>query len=109
MRCYQHVGLTSEAEAFLSENVATEPNLICPHCSEVITTKKVVISSEEYDAFYGDGPTLPTYRLKNGEAIKEVVQAMPWSSGPMGFLCLENSKGEEMFQWTEKEIEEESE
>lgn len=105
MRCYQHVGLTAEAEEYLEKNVVKIPVSYCPHCKEVLSTKMKVIASKEYDAFYGDGPSLDTYECIDGSTIKEVVQCMPWSSGPMGFLCLEKD-GKKMLEWTEKEIEE---
>jgi hypothetical protein len=106
MRCYQHVGLTAAAEDFLEKNVKKVPNQICHHCKEVITTKRKVLDTYQYDAFYGNGPTLHQYELNDGDTVKEVVQAMPWSSGPIGFLCLKNSRDQLFCQWTEKEIEE---
>lgn len=39
MRCYQHIGLTEKAKTFLNENVNIIPDIVCPKCDEVITTK----------------------------------------------------------------------
>ena len=98
MRCHQFVGLNKEADKFLRDNVAQIPNIICPHCKTVISTKRKVLSTEHQDAFYGDGPTLHIYELKDGRICSEILQAQPWSSGPMSFLCLE-IRGKKMFEW----------
>lgn len=100
MRCHQYVGLTKEAEKFLEENVERVPATTCPKCGEVISTTPNVIATDFQDAFYGDGPTMNTYKLKDGRVAKEILQAQPWSSGPMSFLCLE-IEGKKLFQWKE--------
>jgi hypothetical protein len=98
MRCYQFVGLTNEAKKFLEENVEMIPNMVCPDCGKVLTTKQNIINTETMDLFYGDGPTVNQYRLNDGRVISEVVQGVPWSSGPMAFLCL-LIDGVEEFKW----------
>lgn len=103
MRCYQHMGVTKEAHEFLVENVKMVPSTVCPKCGEVISEKMSIKVYAEEDAFYGDGPSLCEYTLKEGGVVREVVQAMPWSSGPVGFLCLE-IEGKRMFEWPEEEI-----
>ena len=103
MRCYQHRGLTKEAEKFLTQHVKIIPDKFCPRCSEVLSWKKKVISTEHIDMFCGDGPCLHTYELKSGDTVKEVVQSFPWSSGPVCFLCL-IIEGKRMFEWDQKEI-----
>jgi len=103
MRCYQHIGLTDEAEHFLDVNAETE-SVKCPTCGCGTVTRRKILKTEEEALFYDDGPLLQTYLLKDGRECKEAVQCAPWSSGPMGFLCLEID-GEEVFKWTEKEIE----
>lgn len=85
-RSYQHIGLTEEAENFMEK-----------HC--VTTNAKITV-----DLFYGDGPCLHQYKSKNGNTIKEVVQEAPWSSGPMGFLCLEDENGIRFCEWSEEDI-----
>lgn len=104
MRCYQHFGLTGEAELYLKENCVTIPDIVCPDCSKVITTKRKVLGMENKGVFYEDGPTLHTYEGKDGKIIKEIVQAMPWSSGPCGFLCLELEDGTRIGEWSQEEI-----
>ena len=104
MRCYQHYGLTDEAEKYLKENCALEPDIVCPDCGKVISTKRKVLSFAHHEAFYSDGPILHVYKGKDGKKIKEVVQAMPWSSGPCGFLCLELEDGSRIGEWSDKEI-----
>lgn len=103
MRCYQHRGVTKEACDFLSANVKMVPLIVCPKCGEVISKKMDCSIYVVKDAFYDDGPSLYKYNLKDGRIAKEVVQAMPWSSGPVGFLCLEVD-GNCMFEWPEEEI-----
>ena len=98
MRCYQHVGLTKEAHEFLANNVEMIPDLICSDCGKVITTKQNIVATQVADMFYDDGPTLNAYRLNDGRTAVEVVQMAPWSSGPMGFLCL-SIDNERVFEW----------
>lgn len=91
MRSTQEFGLTKEACMFLNENCAMIPNQTCPHCGEVISTqldRKIYDSAKDYGMF-DDGPDLYEYTLKDGSKVKEIVQAVPWSSGPCIFLCLE--------------------
>lgn len=104
MRCYQHVGLTKEAQEFLAKNVKMVPSTVCPKCGEVISEKMDFRVYAREDVFHGDGPSLHEYNLESGGEVKEIVQAMPWSSGPVGFLCLE-TEGKRMFEWSEKSIE----
>ena len=104
MRCFQFMGLTDVAEEWLDKHCAQVPGETCPHCYEVLTWKKVVVSEKHLDSFFGDGPTLHVYRLKNGNTVKEVVQAEPWSSGPVCFLCLELEDGSKIGKWSEEEI-----
>jgi hypothetical protein len=98
------MGLTGEAEVFLDKNCVTIPSEKCPHCDGVIRTTKEVVFAKQHDSFYGDGPTLHTYKLKNGGTVTEVIQAEPWSSGPVCFLCLELEDGTKICQWDEEEI-----
>ena len=107
MRCYQEVGLKTEALIWLNENVELidDENMKCPHCGIAISKKRHAISTNHVDMFYGDGPELFTYKTKDGRIISEIVQTSPWSSGPMAFLCLQDDNtGEKMFEWTENEI-----
>jgi hypothetical protein len=80
----------------------------CPHCGK---PSGQIMDMEVYDSetgvgygMFNDGPPLYKYNLKDGRTAYEVVQTVPWSSGPMIFLCLEIDK-EKQFLWTEKEIE----
>lgn len=103
IRMYQHIGLTTEAYVFLTENTKRVPSSVCPKCSHAISTRMDFKIYMEEDVFYGDGPSLHEYSLKDGRVVREVIQAMPMSSGPMGFLCLEID-GERLFEWTDDEI-----
>jgi hypothetical protein len=108
-RSWQFVGLKPEATAWLDENVRTvrEPAGKCPTCSRdgYVQCSREVISSTKHDSFYGEGPTLHVYRLKDGRKVVEVVQDEPWSSGPVTFLCLEVD-GKRMFEWPQADIDE---
>lgn len=105
MRTYQHFGLTGTAELWLEKFCVQEPEVVCPICDHVLITKLKILSEEQLDSFYENGPVLHTYLTKNGGIVKEVVQMMPWSSGPCGFLCLELEDGTRIGEWDEEEIE----
>lgn len=107
MRCTQLRGLTKEAINFLNENCIRVPTQFCPHCQGVLTYKQ---QSEVYEdaahaGMFDDGPNLYKYFLKDGSAVKEIIQAIPWSSGPCIFMCLEDEKGTRLFEWPISEIE----
>jgi len=106
MRCSQYFGLSAEADLYIKENVAEVPNILCPHCSKVVNTKiDAHVYKIDEDDYMGWGhPPLSEYRMKDGSILKEVVQDVPWSSGPCYFLCLENEDGEQVFEWPEEEI-----
>lgn len=104
MRQYQHMGLTPDAQHFLEENVVTIPDIICPNCGEVIKQKMDATVIGREALFYDDGPAIIEYKLDDGRICTEVLQCSPWSSGPMGFMCLEID-GKRMFEWTDEEIE----
>jgi hypothetical protein len=63
--------------------------------------------NQEYKGRYTTGMfeeelALATYtNPANGEVYKEVVQCVPWSSGPMIFTCLEDADGNKLFSWIE--------
>jgi len=105
MRCYQHVGLKPEALKFLQQNVVMVPDSVCPNCKHVISTKMKCKLIRKIDLFYEDGPGEFEYTLKDGRICKEKLDSSPWSSGPVGFTCLEID-GEKMFEWTEAEMSE---
>jgi hypothetical protein len=104
MRCYQHIGLKQEAVKWLEKNVLVAPKEFCPNCNHVISTQMCSIVYETPELFYDDGPALNQYELADGGIVREIVQLAPWSSGPMGFLCLERENGDRLFQWTGKEV-----
>lgn len=110
MRCYQEVGLTPEANAWIDQNAMQVPRQTCPKCGEVITWMYDCRVYETQEMFYEDGPSLREFKLKDGRIAREVVQCSPWSSGPMAFFCLEveypDGSIERMFEWKEEEISE---
>ena len=111
MRCFQLRGLTAEAEAWLGAYCLHETLTVCPHCNRPLDEPEVgglvVVKQEHIDSFYTDGPTLHTYAAVVGGKpldVKEVIQAEPWSSGPVCFLCLELEDGTRIGEWPEEEI-----
>lgn len=99
MRCDQYIGLTTEAQEFLSEHEITpEPCSCCkrpfpPKLEQICTYRG--INNTEYP--------LNRHFLMGGRYADEFLQADPWSSGPMFFIGLRVSDGQE-FSWSEEEI-----
>lgn len=110
MRCTQTMGLSEEAHEFLRENQLVEViNKDCPHCGGVLERVNKP-SQRVYDnetgkiaGMFDDGPELNEYDLQDGRKAREVVQAVPWSSGPCIFLCLEID-GRKEFLWSDEDI-----
>ena len=105
MRCTQLQGLSPEAAAFLDQEAEREAIVTCPKCGEMITEGYVKrgYASAASSGMFDDGPELFEYTLTNGDKVREIVQAVPWSSGPCIFLCLERD-GKNIFEWPEDEI-----
>jgi len=102
MRSDQHAGLTIKAEQFLQDNCSLVQKP-CPTCGQpYLQRDKQDYSS--YKGMFGDEYPLQEYTLKDGTKVKEIVQADPWSSGPIFFLCLEDQKGEHLFEWPQEAI-----
>jgi len=81
--------------------VGTRP---CPHCGKFTEEKMETIADGRYTlGMFGEEEPLRTYKLKDGRTAMEVVQAEPWSSGPVIFTCLEVD-GERIGEWPQKEI-----
>jgi len=105
MRMHQYMGLTKKAERFLEVNIKMVPDIICPKCKEVITMKRDTKPYSKIQGMYPeDTYALLEYYLKDGTIVKEVLQAQPWSSGPMSFICLELENGKKIFKWSKEEI-----
>jgi len=106
MRCTQVIGLNKLAQEFINENVQRIPFSPCPHCGKLTQTTMAlkVYASAADQGMFDDGPELFEYTLKDGKKVREVVQAVPWSSGPCIFLCLEDEDGKRLFEWSEEEI-----
>lgn len=104
MRCTQFVGLSEEASAFLDENASVVGANPCPHCGEPTVQVKETIKDGRYTyGMFEEELSLSTYRLKDGRIAKEIVQASPWSSGPVIFTCLEVD-GERVGEWSDEDI-----
>jgi len=106
VRCTQIIGLTNEARKYIHDNVKQVSDLKCPKCHTTVTQK--IVSRIYKDAsdrgMFDDGPMLEEYTLNDGKKVREIIQATPWSSGPCIFMCLENEKGERMFEWAQEDI-----
>lgn len=98
------MGLTTEAEKYLEENAAEVPSVVCPSWGHIISYTKESKVYETPDCWYGEGPQLKEYIMKDGQKIKEIIQKNIWDSGPNIFLCLEDESGEKLFEWGEEEM-----
>lgn len=106
MRCTQIMGLPDEAQAFLQDNLGDVENK-CPKCAHVLDIEKQqgkIYRVAKEAGMYDDGPGLFEYTLKDGKKVKEVIQAVPWSSGPCIFMALEDEKGKRLFEWSQEDI-----
>jgi hypothetical protein len=107
IRMTQDMGLHKSADEFLQEFCKRTEVVECPTCHHKTGGSFVsrIWEDASHLGMFEDGPALREYTLKNECKVKEVVQASPWSSGPMIYLCLEDEHGNKMFPWPEEEIE----
>lgn len=103
MRCDQHIGLKKEAREWLEKNCQMEKEL-CPHCKGFLSQSLKSKTYAHYSGMFSDKYPLDEYVTHHGITMREIVQASPWSSGPVFFICLEDEYGNLKFQWSEKEI-----
>lgn len=104
MRCTQYVGLSIESRVFLDENANRIGGGICPHCGEHSREKFETIKDGRFICgMFNEELPLTTFRLKDGRIAMEVVQADPWSSGPVIFTCLEID-GVRVAEWRQEDI-----
>ena len=98
----QFIGLPKEANLFLhNDDVLTT----CPTCKHDYWTGKYTMKVyEEQDMFHGSMIDLHDYYLNDVLIYREVVQADPWSSGPVVFLKLVDADGKDVFTWTMEQI-----
>lgn len=83
-RTTQFIGLNYAAKEFMND-----PN----------NPIEELVSEKSTTGMFGENIPLKTF-LKNGIKYQEIVCADPWSSGPMIFTCLKNTKtGENLFEW----------
>jgi hypothetical protein len=100
----QIYGLNEDARGFLEKNAkrGVQP---CPCCGQDVKDKVLrrEYGSAAHEGMFDDGPPLCEYELTDGRTAREIVQVVPWSSGPCIFLCLEID-GQRKFEWFEHEI-----
>jgi len=104
MRMTQFVGLRPEATEFLDKNAEQQIAETCPHCHQPTRHKPSREVYTKTDGMFGEEIPLHEYALRNGETWREIVQAEPWSSGPVIFLCLEDEMKKLHFKWPKKDI-----
>ena len=95
MRCDQFMGLPKVAIDFLREHEAT-----CPCCKQSLPDKRPI---GYYTGMFEDKYLLVRYTLTDSRTADEFLQAEHLSSGPMFFIGLRVSDGQE-FTWTQEEI-----
>lgn len=85
MRTTQYIGLTKDAQRFV----------------KYMAPKRIVITQGMFDEDVLGCEYVPQMASAHeGTIFREIVQAEPWSSGPMIFTCLLNTQtGEKMFEW----------
>jgi len=104
MRCTQFVGLTDEARDFLDKNVSMVGSHPCPHCGKMTEEIAEKVDDGRFTVgMFDEEIPLSTFRLRDGRIAKEVVQAEPWSSGPVIFTCLE-VEGLRVGEWSQEAI-----
>jgi len=108
MRCTQLLGLTHEAIEFLQKEIRRTSIVKCPTCGHERGGEMYMqVYDEETGVkagMFDDGPHLNEYQLKGSKVVREVVQAVSWSSGPCIFLCLEDNDGNRLFEWSQEDI-----
>lgn len=95
MRCDQFIGLPKHAIDFLKEWEQK-----CCACRQSLPGKRVI---GHYVGMFDSEYPLMRYSLIDGRYADEFLQAMLWSNGPMFFLGLQVSGGQQ-FRWTQEEI-----
>ena len=100
----QFVGLTEKASKYLDKKGIKEVSSKCPHCGEATEYRTKRVQYDRTLGMFGEKIPLWEYELANGETWREVVQAAPWSSGPVIFLCLEDEMKKQHFKWSKKDI-----
>lgn len=95
IRCDQFCGLPKHALEFLEKWQKR-----CDCCGQFLPSHTHV---GYYTGMFDNQYPLMQYELTDGRYADEFLQAEPWSSGPMFFLGLKVSDGQE-FRWTQEEI-----
>jgi len=106
MRTDQFVGLNKKARKWLDENAETDTFLLYKNAKLANEwTEPRCERYKEWEGAFGNSVPLHKYHLKDGSFALEVVQAEPWSSGPIAFTCLEkNGKRIRKSVWSERDM-----
>jgi len=116
MRCDQMIGLNDWAKEFIlgEEIVIGERSITDSLYDGTITTKtepikQSTVKKEKYDEAIGFNVWgLNRYIFEDDRVVEEYVQENPWSSGPMFFFALRDTKTQEPISeslWSDMEIE----
>ena len=105
MRYAQFIGLTTKAKELLN---SYKEQKTCLTCSHVTTPWKDNFEAKYYKHIIGMFGEIEgefhEYYLNEEFLFREIIQAEPWSSGPVIFLALEKKDGTLIHPWTEDEI-----
>lgn len=95
-----NIGLKRDAIDFLVENVEQIPDILCPKCNEIVSTKQNIVEIKSSDY----GITLCNYKLKDGKIAETIHQPLDFvGDGAVIFLCL-SIEGKLYFEWSNEEI-----
>jgi len=110
----QYIGLKPEAVNYLNrEMVPVSATIDVDFATRTIESKiETLVRREVYSQINGAWQdivaNLHEYTWPSGEVCREIIQAEPWSSGPMYFLCLEitggENAGQKIYEWTDEEM-----
>jgi hypothetical protein len=90
------IGLSAKALSFLKDNSKRRSTNSCKHCGHCSGKELVSKTYKTIEIWIFDDYELQEFKLKNGLTAREVVQAIPWESGPVLYTCLE-IRGEKKF------------
>ena len=94
MRATQFMGLCGNAYKYLKKHVKHIPAVKCDKCGHVEGGKFLydVYKDASNLGMMDDGPKLRRYHMKDDTFVYQVVQAIPWSSGPCIYLALSETE-----------------
>ena len=104
MRMTQFAGLSPRATSFLEKHGKKVISRSCEACGHPVDYALKRSTWGKTHGMFQEEIPLYEYVLENGETLREIVQAEPWSSGPVIFTCLENEMKKLLFKWPKKDV-----